>query len=210
MRVSDFTELPKLYPIHHIKCTKYGLDPPKFAYIEGITPDSDEPSDEGDDDIEYEIYVSQPWDDDTEIPAESNPEAEFENNTPLQEPTENLESIVEDLEQEPDELTFTDQLRVRVLPKIRTTRSGPATTEPTYKDVAKLIGYKQDKYENEYVKVICKGESTKMAFWASATQLVPKDENCNIKDILGSLKEKHNSRKFNKEDILYHTTSDTE
>ena len=61
MRVSDFTELPKLYPIHHIKCTKYGLDPPKFAYIEGITPDSDEPSDEGDDNIEYEIYVSQPW-----------------------------------------------------------------------------------------------------------------------------------------------------
>ena len=55
MRVSDFTELPELYPIHHIKCTKYGLDPPKFAYIEGITPDSDEPSDEGDDDIEYEI-----------------------------------------------------------------------------------------------------------------------------------------------------------
>ena len=114
------------------------------------------------------------------------------------------------MEQEPDELTFTDQLQVRVLPKIRTTRSGPATTEPTYKDVAKLIGYKQDKYENEYVKVICKGESTKMAFWASTTQLVPKDENCNIKDILGSLKEKHNSRKFNKEDILYHTTSDTE
>ena len=120
------------------------------------------------------------------------------------------------MEQEPDELTFTDQLRVRVLPKIRTTRSGPATTEPTYKDVAKLIGYKQDKYdkyENEYVKVICKGESTNMAFWASATQLVPKDENCNIKDTLGSLKEKHNSRKFNKfnkEDILYHTTSDTE
>ena len=32
------------------------------------------------------------------------------NNTPLQEPTENLESIVEDLEQEPDELTFTDQV----------------------------------------------------------------------------------------------------
>ena len=49
-----------------------------------------------------------------------------------------------------------------------------------------------------------------MAFWASTTQLVPKDENCNIKDILGFLKEKHNSRKFNKEDILYHTTSDTE
>ena len=110
MRVSDFTELPKLYPIHHIKCTKYGLDPPKFAYIESITPDSDEPSDEGDDNIEYEIYVSQPWDDDTEIPAESNPEAEFENNTPLQESTKNSESIVENLEQEPDELTFTDQL----------------------------------------------------------------------------------------------------
>ena len=82
------------------------------------------------------------------------------------------------MEQESDELTFTDQLWVRVLPKIRTTRSGPATTEPTYKDVAKLIGYKQDKYENEYVKVICRGESTKMAFWASTTQLVPKDENC--------------------------------
>ena len=94
MRVSDFTELPKLYPIHRIKCTKYGLDPPKFAYIEDITPDSDEPSDEGDDDIEYEVYVGQPWDDDTEITAEGNPEAEFENNTPLQEPTENLESIV--------------------------------------------------------------------------------------------------------------------
>ena len=45
MRVSDFTELPKLYPIHCIKCTKYGLDPPKFAYIEGITPELDEPSD---------------------------------------------------------------------------------------------------------------------------------------------------------------------
>ena len=88
--------------------------------------------------------------------------------------------------------------------KIRTTRSGPATTEPTYKDVAKLIGYKQDKYENEYVKVICKGESTKMAFWASATQLVPKDENCNIKDILGSLKEKHNSRKFKRRYIIPH------
>ena len=42
--------------------------------------------------------------------AESNPEAEFENNTPLQESTENLESIVKNLEQEPDELTFTDQL----------------------------------------------------------------------------------------------------
>ena len=99
---------------------------------------------------------------------------------------------------------------MRVLPKIRTTRSGPATTEPTYKDVAKLIGYKQDIYENEYVKVIWRGEPPKMAFWASATQFVPKDENCNIKDILGSLKEKHNSRKFNKEDILYHITSGTE
>ena len=81
VRVSDFTELPKLYPIHHIKCTKYGLDPPKFAYIEGITPESDEPSDEGDDNIEYEIHVSQPWDDDTEIPAESNPDACIENNS---------------------------------------------------------------------------------------------------------------------------------
>ena len=110
VRVPDFTELPKLYPVHCIKCTKYGLDPPKFAYIEGITPDSDEPSDEGDDDIEYEIYVSQPWDDDTEIPAESNPGAEVENNTPLQESTDNSESIVENLEQESDELTFTDQL----------------------------------------------------------------------------------------------------
>ena len=49
-----------------------------------------------------------------------------------------------------------------------------------------------------------------MAFWASATQLVPKVEYCYIKYILVSLKEKHNSRKFNKEDILYHTTSDTE
>ena len=104
------TELPKLYPIHCIKCTKYGLDPPKFAYIEGITPDSDEPSDEGDDDIEYEIYVSQPWDDVTEIPAESNPGAEVENNTPIQESTNNSESIVENLEQESDELTFTNQL----------------------------------------------------------------------------------------------------
>ena len=110
VRVSDFTELRKLYSIHHIKCTKYGLDPPKFAYIEGITPGSNEPSDKGDDDIEYEIYVSQPWDDDTEIPAASNPEAEFENNTPLQESTNNSESIVENLEQIPDELTFTDQL----------------------------------------------------------------------------------------------------
>ena len=55
-------------------------------------------------------FISQPWDDDTEIPAESNPEAEFENNTPLQESTDNPESIVENLEQEPDELTFTDQL----------------------------------------------------------------------------------------------------
>ena len=110
VRVSDFTELPKLYPIHHIKCTKYGLDPPKFAYIEGITPDLDEPSNEGDDDIEYEICFSQPWDDDTEIPAESNPGTEVENNTLLQESTDNFESIVENLEQESDELTFTDQL----------------------------------------------------------------------------------------------------
>ena len=30
VRVSDFTELPKLYPIHCIKCTKYGLDPPNL------------------------------------------------------------------------------------------------------------------------------------------------------------------------------------
>ena len=77
-------------------------------YIEGITLDLDEPSDEGDDDIEYETYVSQPWDDDTEIPAESNPGAEIENNTPLQESTDNSASIVENLEQESDELTFTD------------------------------------------------------------------------------------------------------
>ena len=49
-----------------------------------------------------------------------------------------------------------------------------------------------------------------MAFWASTTQLVPKDENCNIKDILESLKEKHYSRRHNKDDILYNTISDTE
>ena len=36
--------------------------------------------------------------------------AEFENNTSLQESTDNSESIVENLEQESDELTFTDQL----------------------------------------------------------------------------------------------------
>ena len=54
------------------------------------------------------------------------------------------------------------------------------------------------------------GEPTKMAVWASATQLVPKDENCNIKDILKTLKEKHSLRKSNKDDILYHAMSDTE
>ena len=43
-----------------------------------------------------------------------------------------------------------------------------------------------------------------MAFWASTTQLVPKDGNCNIKDILGSLKEKHNLRNLTKK--IYYTT----
>ena len=106
VRVSDFTELPKLFPIHHIKCTKYGLDPPKFAYIEGITLKSDEPSDEDDDDIEYEIYVSQSWDDDNAIPAEHNPNAKIENDEKLQESTDNSESILENSEQEPDEFTL--------------------------------------------------------------------------------------------------------
>ena len=54
------------------------------------------------------------------------------------------EPIQEISEQNPDEFTFTNQLWSRVLPKLRTTRPGPATTEPTYKDVAKIIGYKQD------------------------------------------------------------------
>ena len=116
VRISHFTQLPKLNPIHHIKCTKYGLDPPKFAYLEGITPESDEWSDEGDDNIEYEIYVSQPWDDKTTVSVESNPSEG--NDKQSQNLIDNSEPIQHTSEQNPDDITFTDQLWVRVLPKL--------------------------------------------------------------------------------------------
>ena len=39
IKVSDLSESEKWYPVHRIKLTKYGLDPPSFPYIEGITVD---------------------------------------------------------------------------------------------------------------------------------------------------------------------------
>ena len=64
IKVSDLSESEKWYPVHRIKLTKYGLDPPSFPYIEGITVDY-ELSGESVEDLTVDKFVSQPWDDNT-------------------------------------------------------------------------------------------------------------------------------------------------
>ena len=62
IKVSDLSESEKWYPVHRIKLTKYGLDPPSYPYIEGFTVDYDL-SGESVQDLTVDKFLSQPWDD---------------------------------------------------------------------------------------------------------------------------------------------------
>ena len=99
-RVEDLVELPKLYPIHRIKCTRYGLDPPKFPHIEGLTlPEEEELADMPNEDLVMDPSLRQPWDDDTLMEVGRTEQAnQDENNAEVEPEMEETITQVEDEE----------------------------------------------------------------------------------------------------------------
>ena len=201
-RISDFAEMPNWYPINRIKCTKYGLDPPILHYVEGLSIDRQPTEAEEKDlqevpgqlavaevqeninleDLQREDLVvteemTQPWDDTDSRPIDLNAPKEPENVNHVQ--TLDPEDLVEqegnfgDIEQEEEEfLPYRPELLVRIPPRVRTTRQAPATTEPSYRPISKLTGYKTSPNGLEMYRVLCEGDKPGYDFWTSKNTIV--------------------------------------
>lgn len=212
IRVSDFTESDKWYPIHRIKVTKYGLDPPKFEYVEGITVEHDE-----DREINPELiaddFVNQPFDNNATVEAEREEEMirdqekaneiidkmkEFRGK--LQERDEQRsQEIMESLRKRIPSILLKTTMsprkvnprkpleilyKVKLPPRIRTTRQAPATNEPTYKNVARILKYKVRRDGTEQAQIICEGDPVGYEMWVTLTQIMPIDDKPEMHDKL--------------------------
>ena len=161
-----------------------GLNAPKFAQIEGITPDCD---DEDYDDLIADESMAQPWDDyqTEEIENPVNDQPVILNNEHV---SSNSDSKVDPIGTEDSEIqTFDRKILVRIAPRVRTTWQGVASTEPLYREVVDLVGFKVDRDGNELIKVLCKGDHPKYAFWSNKMSIT-----CdNIEELITDLKHKH-------------------
>ena len=211
IRVSDLTESDKWYPIHRIKVTKYGLDPPQFDYVEGITiRHGDE------EDIAREFasddFVRQPWDDLVTIDEaheerikdkQKGPEAVIKKMEEIQErinencereiikmsqaiATQIIDTTVNPCPEIPEVMKRTrvkkkviKTQRIKIIyqvklpPRVRTTRMAPASEEPIYRNITRMLKYKTRKDGTEQVQVLCEGDDLGYEMWVSVSQISP-------------------------------------
>ena len=201
-RISDFVEMPNLYPINRIKCTKYGIDPPKIHHVEGLSIDR-EPTESEEQELEKlqgqneldggdqpsletlqnrQLVVTeemtQPWDDKSCEPLEQVNEEELTESDDVRQmdpavSTDQQENCEESEEQNSDQCSpYQLELLVRIPPRVRTTRQAPATTEPSYRPISKLTGYKDAGYGMEMYRVLCAGDKPGYDFWTSKNTIV--------------------------------------
>ena len=171
-RVSDLTELPRLVNIKRLRVTKLGLDPPKFDENCELSPEN------YDDWIPHESEVNQPWDqEDHEEERQCHPSGTELRAERPNDPAENADEgdvRPHDGTCEPEQTEFMD-VRVRLPAPIRVTRARKPATEPTFRDVVKILKGTWDPQGNLWLKILCRGDSKSRAFWVDRVSLVGKD-----------------------------------
>ena len=226
-RVSDLRELPRMVAISRLKATNLGLDPPRFPYDEHLTAEQHEEW------ILRGIDVQQPWDAELSAPdvenrgngvtqgdnaenrsgnvdrqeiAESNDEAERENNephhaneteyendgdTPVKSDLSNKHDIipkggngVESQINPEAPVENSGRAMVRMSPKIRTTRAGPRQTELCYKEIVRIMRTKVGKDKITWYEVLCQGDHPARAFWVERHSMKGNGVDKLIKDCL--------------------------
>ena len=60
---------------------------------------------------------------------------------------------------------------VRILPSVRITHCSKCQTEPTFRQIAKVLNTKTDKSDKEWVKILCKGDKSIYAYWVEKDSL---------------------------------------
>ena len=181
IKVSDLSESEKWYPVHRLKLTKYGLDPPMFPYIEGFTVDY-ELSSEGIQELTVDKFLSQPWDDNTlkddGIQIMPCGDEVHDVEEIAEETTEELkEPLIED--EKTNDAVNTDNVTYRfkckIPPRIRSTRAGQASCEPIYRNVNKFYDIKE-KDGIESVLLLCENDKTGYKMWINRSNILPINE----------------------------------
>ena len=204
IKVSDLSESEKWYPVHRIKLTKYGLDPPSYPYIEGLTVDYDL-SGESVQDLTVNNFLSQPWDDNSlkdegiqimpdgdEIEDEL--EIAEEPNREVEETTLNYDENA-DVDINYDNKTY--RFKCKIPPRIRTTRAGHTSSEPIFRNVNKFYEIKE-KDGIESVLLLCENDKPGYKMWINRSNILPIDENEESKKELEELIDDLRSKKIAK------------
>ena len=185
IRTSDLMESDKWYPVHRLKITQYGLDPPILTPIKDFTVDYE--YDENTPDITADNFNTQPWDDNTLNESDEEVQKELE-----KEKDENViekDKIDNDLTTDSTETPAREEPRVlkykvKVPPRTRTTRQAVASNEPSERKVAKLLKYKELPDGTQKIQILCEGDSRGWELWVTVDQLEPITDNEELKQEL--------------------------
>ena len=204
IKVGDLSESEKWYPVHRIKLTKYGLDPPSYPYIEGFTIDYDL-SGESVQDLTVDKFLSQPWDDNSlkDEGIQIMPDGdEIEDEVKIaEEPTREVkESTLKqdknaDIDINYDNKTY--RFKCKIPPRIRGTRAGQASSEPIFQNVSKFYEIKE-KDGIESVLLLCENDKPGYKMRINWSNILPIHENEESKRELEQLIDDLQSKKIAK------------
>ena len=184
-RVSDLEPLERRIPIHRIRISEMGIDPPQLINIKGITKDYYD--DFTEDDLITPDMV-QPWDnwEITDEPVRSEEDSlrdkessEVNNHSHFPDadsktsiPDESINTTeINDYQNEPTQ-SNPSPILVRLAPRARTTRHAPASDEETTRAVAEILGYRNSAKTGEQVKLRCEGDKMSQAFWTLPSSII--------------------------------------
>ena len=184
-------ELPRLVAVSRLKLTNLGIDPPSF------NDDPDIAAHNQNDWVPNAEDVDQQWDDenvedfideqaDGAQPREPNRDNDHQNNDDKNKRDTAGREMEERNEDESDEIRqHKGQLnvKVRIAPPVRMTRSAARKKSVEYREVVKMLAMKTDESDNTLIKVLCRGDSRERAFWANRTALLGDDIEIMMRDI---------------------------
>ena len=185
-RVSDFIESDKWIPIHRIKLTQFGLNPPSFPHIAGLSKEDASIYETltKNDSIEELIApndLEQPWDNnniDTKILILPDKSVMF---MPIDGQMQDGDQSHKSKSQNTEDITFVCKLP----PRIKTTRQGTADQGPVFKTVKKFYNFKI-KDDIELVQISFQDQPGHR-IWTNVSSVIPEDHSTAGKEVLSGI-----------------------
>ena len=179
-RVADFVESERWIPIHRIKMTKFGLNPPAFTHISGLSKEIEKEYNElSHQDTLEELIVS----DEFRQPCDDNDIKEDIMVLPDRtEMTTSQPPVLKYSEQKDKKSLDTTNFLCKIPPRIKTTRQGPSETVPCFQTVKQFYDFKI-KDGMDLVQISLQ-DKPRHRIWTNISNITPQDSSLGAKDVL--------------------------